>query len=241
MPESLSFERAAETYDETRGGLVRGRIFAAAISAQLRPSCRILEIGVGTGAIALPLTELGHTVVGVDISPAMLARAYDRLGPSVTIADGGRLPIATASFDAIVAVWVLHLVADRDTVLAECGRVLRPGGRLAVVDAAADEEPNDVGDILMELRAANGRPYGVPDDIGLAPVHRGPTDFFEFDESPNETIRVIESRTWSWLWDLDDEEWAARVQPHIDRLASLPEPDRPRHRRHSHPLLVLEK
>ncbi|MDZ4825503.1 MAG: class I SAM-dependent methyltransferase [Actinomycetota bacterium] len=241
MNESVSFDRMADKYDETRGGLVRGNNFATAISPHLPPGSSILEIGVGTGAIALPLVERGHTVTGVDISPAMLAHAHGRLGARIAVADAMRLPVRAESVDAVLAVWVMHLVADRSTVLAECRRILRPGGRLVVVQAAAKEEPNDVADILQALHGTRGRPADLPGGIGMTPVHESYADFFEFEETPNQTKAIIEARTWSCLWDVSDDDWNTSVQPAVDQLAALPGPDRLRHRTQSHPLLVFEQ
>lgn len=130
--ESISFEAVAAIYDATRGGLERGVRFAAALA----PECGagpMLEIGVGTGAIALPLRdELGRAVLGLDLSPAMLTTAHQRLGASVGVADVSRLPFADGAIGTVVACWVLHLVGDPAAVLAECRRVLAPGGRCRV-------------------------------------------------------------------------------------------------------------
>ncbi len=240
MNESVSFDRMADKYDETRGGLIRGTSFATTISPQLPAGSFILEIGVGTGAIALPLVERGHIVVGVDISSGMLAYAHDRLGARVAIADAMRLPVHAESVDAVLAVWVMHLVADPSVVLAECRRILRPGGRLVVIQAAAKEEPSDVADIIAALHRTRGRPSDLP-YTGMTQVHESYADFFEFEETPNETKAIIEARTWSWLWDISDDDWNTSVQPAVDQLAALPDPDRPRHRTQSHPLLVFEK
>ena len=108
---SINFDRLAAVYDESRGGLQRGGIYAVAIAPHLRPGA-VLEIGVGTGAVALPLVEAGHAVVGVDLSPKMLAIADDRLGARIALGDVMALPIATASVTNIVAVWVFQLVAS---------------------------------------------------------------------------------------------------------------------------------
>ncbi len=90
--DSLSFDCAADFYDETRGGLLRGGNFARAIDAHLEPSASVLEVGVGTGLVALPLTDLGHDVIGVDIAPAMLAKARNRIGARVVVADASATP-----------------------------------------------------------------------------------------------------------------------------------------------------
>jgi ubiquinone/menaquinone biosynthesis C-methylase UbiE len=87
-----SYERLADRYDAQRGGLVRGAGFAADIAPWVR-SHPVFEIGIGTGAIAKPLDDLLQTtIMGADLSPAMAARAKERLGPVVMVADAQRLP-----------------------------------------------------------------------------------------------------------------------------------------------------
>jgi ubiquinone/menaquinone biosynthesis C-methylase UbiE len=94
---SLSFERIADRYDATRGGEQRGRRTAASLAPLLDPVWPVVEIGIGTGVIALGLRELGFAVVGVDLSPAMTQRARRRLGPVVAVADAAHLPVADAA------------------------------------------------------------------------------------------------------------------------------------------------
>ena len=126
MDRSISFEHIADRYDETRGGAVRGSGFAAELLARL-PEGRVLEIGIGTGAIAMPMRDAGRTVVGVDLARPMLAYAL------VGEADAQHLPIESASVAGVAAVWILHLVADPTAVLAEVARVLTPDGRFVVI------------------------------------------------------------------------------------------------------------
>ena len=116
---SRSFERIADRYDETRGGEDRGRRFAANLLPLLDARLPTLEIGIGTGVVAMGLAGLGCRVFGVDISPAMLSRARGRLGPRVAIGDARRLPVAEASFAGAYSVWVLHVVGNVPAVLAE--------------------------------------------------------------------------------------------------------------------------
>ena len=120
---SINFDRIAPIYEESRGGLARGGAYARTIGAHLRPGL-VLEIGIGTGSVALPLTDAGHPVVGVDISRNMLAAAHDRLGSRVAIADVMALPIATGSVTNVVAVWVFQLVGSVETTLREARRAL---------------------------------------------------------------------------------------------------------------------
>jgi septum formation protein len=121
-------EAEAEKYDETRGGPERARAAAEAVDSLLPKGGRVIELAVGTGIVAAELVALGNLVHGVDLSPAMLRHARVRLPGHVAAADAGRLPFADRRCDAIVAVWLLHLLDDSEPVLAEVARVLRPDG-----------------------------------------------------------------------------------------------------------------
>jgi SAM-dependent methyltransferase len=247
VPEaSIVFDRIADRYDQTRGGMDRGRALAAAVLPELPPG-PVLDVGVGTGAVALGLVELGRTVVGVDLSRPMLERAVERLGARVAQADGAALPLRAASVDAVCVVWVLALVADPAGLVAEAARVLRPGGRVAVVANQAEGGAGDLEpflDRLGTLRRAQDGPEPVAryaEAAGLEVAHVGIADGNPFQESPSELARSLEDRLWSHLWDLDDARWQEVVVPAIEGLRALPEPDRPRDVRGQHPMIVLAK
>jgi len=95
---------------------------------------RVLDLGCGKGRFARPLAEEGATVIGLDLSQAMLreARGLDRVRGS-----SRRLPFASGTFDAVIAVEVFEHLDSIDPALAESRRVLRPGGRLLIVDKNA--------------------------------------------------------------------------------------------------------
>jgi SAM-dependent methyltransferase len=109
-------------------------------------SSRVLELGCGTGRLTLPLAQAGHEVTGIDLSPAMLARAREKLGVQpresrdrVTLleSDVRRIELADApAFDLVVAPFrvLQHFAAigDQLEVLAGARRRLRPGGRLVL-------------------------------------------------------------------------------------------------------------
>jgi SAM-dependent methyltransferase len=100
---------------------------------QSRGSC--IEIGVGTGLLAVPLAEAGVEVTGVDVSIAMLehlrAKTTARVIP-VAVADAAQLPFPDAFFGAGIASWVLHLIEDWRTAATELARVVRVGGVVMV-------------------------------------------------------------------------------------------------------------
>jgi septum formation protein len=129
-PKHFTYDEVeAARYDETRGGTERAQAAAAAVNSLLPDGGgRVVELAVGTGIVAAELVALGNLVHGVDLSSAMLQYAKVRLPGHVAAADATVLPFADRRCDAVVAVWLLHLLEDSDPVLAEVARVLRPGG-----------------------------------------------------------------------------------------------------------------
>lgn len=244
---SVSFDRIADSYDETRGGLERGGMLAAWLAAHLLPGA-VAEVGAGTGAVALPLDRRGHRAVGFDLSLAMLRRAHARLGARVAQADAYHLPVRERAVPNVVIVWVLQLVPDIGGVLAEARRVLMPGGRLLVVPASGQADDDDIGVVLQPMHQALRPSRDWPDQViaaarrvGLRLVEQvvGHSDVWH--TSPAEQVRGIEARTWSTLWDVPPDRWVAVVEPALAALRALPEPDRPRERRTAQTLLVFER
>jgi ubiquinone/menaquinone biosynthesis C-methylase UbiE len=99
----------------------------------------VLDVGCGTGFLALQLAGLGHRAIGVDGTEAMLllARAKaSQVGLEVDfrLADAAELPFAPASFDLVVERHVIWTLPDPAAALADWARVLRPGGRLLLIE-----------------------------------------------------------------------------------------------------------
>jgi len=134
MAIDISFDKIAAVYDAQRAhppevAAAVGRAVALAAGGPL------LEIGVGTGRIAIPAAAAGARVTGVDVSAEMLEAARARaagagLPLALLRADAQHLPFADNSFAAALAVHVLHLLPDWRAGLAEVARALRPGGVL---------------------------------------------------------------------------------------------------------------
>ncbi|MBC1473030.1 class I SAM-dependent methyltransferase [Listeria grandensis] len=93
----------------------------------------VLELGAGTGALALNLARFCRSLEASDFSAEMIARAKEKEKPenlNFTIQDASNLSYKNESFDLIIAIFVLHVVPDMQAVIAEAKRVLKPGGKL---------------------------------------------------------------------------------------------------------------
>jgi ubiquinone/menaquinone biosynthesis C-methylase UbiE len=115
---------------------------------------RILDVGSGTGRLTAALAERSAEVVGVDPAPRMVteARAKAIPGAMFMVASAESLPFADASFDAATASFTLHHWRDAEVGLAELGRVVRPGGHVAIADL---DLPRPVRWALRRLRSSH--------------------------------------------------------------------------------------
>src|SRR4051794_5125765 len=125
------YSRQARTYDETRAASpsVLGPLREALAGA---PGRRLADVGGGTGNYASALRDEGWDPVVVDGERAMRARAAAR-GVETIAGDAQRLPLADESGDGAMLVSMLHHVEAPPAALAEARRILRPGGRLALM------------------------------------------------------------------------------------------------------------
>jgi ArsR family transcriptional regulator len=179
------FRRQGADWDEMRALDLPAAAVEAALLSLVPDNAptRLLDIGTGTGRVLELLAPRVAQGLGVDASKAMLALARSRLARTglthcaVRLADMYRLPLADASFDIAVLQMVLHYAEDPAGVLAEAARVLRPTGRLIVIDLAQHER-NDIvtklahrwpgfsdatmADLLADAGLAGGDPLVVP-------------------------------------------------------------------------------
>ncbi len=134
-----AYARWAPIYDLTFALVMRpGRMAAAAAAS--RPGGRVLDVGVGTG-LELPMFDPATRIVGIDLSRPMLARAQERVAAQrlrhiegLAVMDAMTLAFADATFDAVVAPYVLTVVPDPQASLSEWARVLKPGGEIVLVN-----------------------------------------------------------------------------------------------------------
>jgi ubiquinone/menaquinone biosynthesis C-methylase UbiE len=143
------WNRRAANFDEDFGHSIRTPAERAAwdrILDLILPAAGALEaldIGCGTGFLSLELAARGRRVTGVDFAPSMIAQARKKAAESQAAiryeeADAEQLPFAAASFDIAVSRHLLWTLPYPDRAMDEWIRVLRPGGRLIVVDSQAD-------------------------------------------------------------------------------------------------------
>jgi arsenite methyltransferase len=144
MADQLHFNeeesRAVEATYATQDVIGQRRATLRALEPQ--PGERVLDVGCGPGYLAGEMAQLvgpDGRVHGVDPSPAMLGIAHGH-APTAELTEGDALslPVADGSFDAVVSTQVYEYVADVEAALAEARRVLRPGGRLLVLDTDWD-------------------------------------------------------------------------------------------------------
>ncbi|THE64780.1 class I SAM-dependent methyltransferase [Salinadaptatus halalkaliphilus] len=126
---------------------------------------RVLDLGCGTGTVSLLLAELGHEVTGVDLSPGMLerarrkAQARDR-AVELRVGDAEALPFAENAFDVVTARHLIWTLPNPERAIAEWRRVVRPGGRLLLVEGYWDFDDAWEGyrEIRDDLPLYDGRP-----------------------------------------------------------------------------------
>jgi ubiquinone/menaquinone biosynthesis C-methylase UbiE len=143
------WDRRAPCFDDDFGHSIRTPAERAAWDRILdlvlagRGVLDALDAGCGTGFLAFELAARGHHVTGVDFAPAMLAEARRKAGErgaSIRFeeADAEQLPFTAASFDFVISRHVLWTLHHPEAAIDEWIRVLRPGGRLVVVDGQFD-------------------------------------------------------------------------------------------------------
>jgi phosphatidylethanolamine/phosphatidyl-N-methylethanolamine N-methyltransferase len=189
-----AYDRWAPVYDRVFGKVFeRGRM--AAIEATERhvgpAGGRILEVGVGTG-ISLLAYSRNNRLVGLDISAGMLRRAHERVREhgldnveALAVMDAKHLALPDASFDAVVAQYVITAVPEPEAVLDEFIRVLKPGGEIVLVNhLGAEGGPRRAFELAFSPLA---RRLGWSPEFPFARLTR-------WAERANGHVRLIERR-----------------------------------------------
>lgn len=165
-------ESFADVYDEWYDDVSDARATAEFLD-RFGEGQRVLELGVGTGRLSSATAALGHHVIGIDVSEAMLDRFRPTPGSLAIRADMRILPFAAAAFDTVLiatnTLFNLHGEGMHAQCVAECRRVLRLGGRL-VIEAMIPGQPDPSLDRLVTTRS-----IGV-DNAVLTATIRDPTE-----------------------------------------------------------------
>ena len=140
-----AYRRWAPVYDHTFGRVAaEGRKHSVEIINQGKG--RVLEVGVGTG-LSLPTYGRNLEIVGIDLSPEMLEKARERVATEglsnvagLHEMDASDLKFPDASFDTVVAMYVMTVVPDPEKVMRELSRVCCPGGEVIIVNHFSAEE-----------------------------------------------------------------------------------------------------
>jgi ubiquinone/menaquinone biosynthesis C-methylase UbiE len=218
MEKSLNFNRAADYYDATRGfplGVDKDIASFMQQEASLTTTMSILEVGIGTGRIALPLAPHVAFTTGVDISGDMLRilelkRQDEVLSP--VEADGLNLPYASNIFDFAVVVHVLHLVSHPKRVLEEIKRTLKPEGCL--LHCFTNHDAKDPSP-MMQAWNTTRPPRQSSDRLDTAQtmlnssewtIEKDVSFWYIIHETPQHYFDMVGKRAWSSTWDISDDE-----------------------------------
>jgi SAM-dependent methyltransferase len=220
VSDSIRFDTAADHYDKTRA--VSDETMDRSISllsSELRDRGRVLEVGVGTGLLALRLHEAGIPVSGLDLSAPMLAKLVEKAGGAppfpLVLGDATTMPFADRAFGAAYLRWVLHLIPGWRAALAEMARVVRPGGVLLLSLGAFDEVGTAIRARFSEITGLSTDPVGLmwgehdaldAELEGLGARLRVLPAILEEGEEPlGSFLDALEEGRWSWTWHVPED------------------------------------
>jgi SAM-dependent methyltransferase len=219
MSGSVRFDGAADHYDRTRAisDETMGRTISL-LTSELRDRGRVLEVGVGTGLLALRLHQAGIVVSGLDLSAPMLAKLVEKAGGAppfpLVLADATTMPFADGAFGGAYLRWVLHLIPDWRAALAEMARVVRPGGVLVVSLGAFDQVGRAVRARFSEITGLSTDPVGLmwgnhdalDAELEALGLRLRVLPAIPDEEEPlGSYLDAIEEGRWSWTWHVPED------------------------------------
>jgi SAM-dependent methyltransferase len=231
---STRFDRAVEYYDRTRGlSEDASREMTALLTKELQGRGRTLEIGVGTGLVALPLAAAGVPLVGLDLSAPMLAKLVEKAGGRrpfpLVVGDATTLPFADHRFGAALLRHVLHLIPAWERAIAELVRVVTRPGTVFVATGDIPMGWREVAYRFVEIAGRSslakgldiGRELGRLDDafraLGGAP-RTLPAISDEVRQSLGEFLDQMAEGLHSWTWEVVEVE-RRRIVDEVRRWA----------------------
>jgi SAM-dependent methyltransferase len=236
MDTRVDFSANAQIYDRRHGVAVPGEaVERLCQAAGLLPHTRILDIGAGTGRVAIPLAGHGGIVVALEPAAGMLTELRAKASDGTVLAvaaEGARLPFPDGCFGAVVIARLLYLTVDWRAILGEAHRVLAAGGCLLHEwgNGQVDEEWAQIRDELRRLFEESGL---------SGPFHPGVRTEAEVDEhitglglhreaqidlgsgpvtTLREFLRRLDDGVLSYVWNVPDDV-LTRSLPRLQRWA----------------------
>jgi SAM-dependent methyltransferase len=233
MDGSVAFDRAAAYYDRTRGGTPEGvRLTVELLGGELRDRGHVLEVGVGTGQLGLPLRDAGIPVVGLDLARPMMDKLVEKAGGRLPFplvqGDSTRMPVRDGAFDAAYLRWVFHLIPAWREALAEIARVVRPGGVFVASLGSHGGPRSEIQERFAELTGVSMAPPGLTwdgyDELDAAALALGvvPRDLPSISEVGRDLATFIDGiadNAYSWTWKIEDPDLLARTAVEVRRWA----------------------
>ena len=215
---AASFARVADAYERARPGYPSDAVRWLTGDRPLD----VVDLGAGTGKLTRSLVGLGHRVTAVEPLPEMAAHLRAAV-PGVTTVEGGAeaIPLEAASADVVTVAQAFHWF-DHGPALREIARVLRPGGRIALVWNVRDESEEWVSELSDAMVGRTGIEAGAVEPIDASGSF-GPVEHAVFgphvQEVDRETLReLVLSRSYCAV--LSDEERAPVFQ-NVDDLFAM--------------------
>jgi SAM-dependent methyltransferase len=238
---SISFDRAVGFYDATRGyppGVEERVADAIVAAAGATPTTQFLELGIGTGRIALPLIMRGYPYAGIDLSEPMMERLREKivtyadahpdhppLHVDLRAGDSTALPYPAGQFDVVLAVHVLHLIANWRAAVDEALRVLKPGGVFLNCGDDTLVRGNDIG--VRQRWEAIIADLGYVAPVSYTATHQGVAAYLNerglqpeilrtvtwtITRPPRAMFDTIAQRLWSRTWTVPDAIFEASIR-----------------------------
>jgi SAM-dependent methyltransferase len=227
---SVRFDRAATYYDTTR------RVDPDALEAtvallrrEVAGRGRVLEMGVGTGQLALPLHAAGVPVVGADISRPMMAVLAEKASAAAPFplveADATAAPFADGAFGGAFVRWLLHLIPAWEVAVAELCRVVRPGGTILVDPGGYAGRWRDVWLRFLQEVGPQAHAVGLDMRLGFGVLDEAfaahgatardlPSIRYARGVSLDRLLQEAAERKYTWTWRVSSE----RLGPALQRV-----------------------
>jgi ArsR family transcriptional regulator len=177
------FRGASAEWDRLRDELFGGRQLTGSLLGLLASDWTIADLGCGTGPVAAALAPFVDRVVAVDAAPEMLDAARERLTdlPNVELRHGEleAVPARDSEMDAATLMLVLHHIPEPVRVLKEVARILRPGGKLLIVDMLPherDEYRQRMGHVWLGFAENQLKPWLAASELQLDGFRALPAD-----------------------------------------------------------------